>query len=158
MASSAAAIPPVVFKKSRRVNPRWAAAFSTNSLVTLSTQACSTVWQIGRNSSLDTICVGTAVGNVAPFFTERPLKNSLGECPMTHLFIYIRPADCVKYSKRCQASDAGADREEWGKAYLDLVEAADGFAWAADVCMAGICTTTSDWESASWSFPSWPTL
>lgn len=76
-------------------------------------------------------------------FHERPPNNSFDGYPITHLFVYPGSADCVKYSKRCQASDASQGVA--GNAYQDLDEAAERFAEEGDVYTAGISTTTSDW-------------
>src|SRR5688572_1994367 len=79
MASNAAAIPPVVLRKSRRVRPFRTAVRSTNAMASDSTRAWSAVWLKGGNSSFDTFCVGTADRNVAPFLAEGTSGKGDGE-------------------------------------------------------------------------------
>src|SRR2546422_9660650 len=67
IASKAAAIPPVVFRKSRRVKPSLRPADSADTSIRRSTAACAGVWGSGRNSSFETIRVGIGDRVVIPF-------------------------------------------------------------------------------------------
>src|SRR5437016_8789964 len=67
IASKAAAIPLVVFRKSRRVKPNLRPADSADTSIRRSTAACAGVWGSGRNSSFETIRVGIGDRVVIPF-------------------------------------------------------------------------------------------
>ena len=59
IARKAAAVPPVVLRKDRRLIPSFLAAKSASSLIRASTCFCFSVCGNGMYSPLETICVGT---------------------------------------------------------------------------------------------------
>ena len=66
-------MPEAVWKKRRRDMPWRAASRSLMSISRASTSRCFAVCGTGRNSSLDTICVGTGEGNDEVSAGSRPL-------------------------------------------------------------------------------------
>jgi hypothetical protein len=73
-----------------------------------STRAWSTVWLKGINSSFETICVGTADGNVAPFFAKEACGKGDGEDAMVPILVVVC-CDSVEYGQQCQATRAGEE-------------------------------------------------
>src|SRR6267142_6920747 len=85
MATKAVAMPAAVWKKRRRGKPLLRPQASASAFMRASTFFCRSVCGTGRNSSLETTCVGTGVGLVARRAGTSLARSSSLNMPMVNL-------------------------------------------------------------------------